>query len=137
MQRFLDKVNKTDSCWLWTAGIRGKSGYGAFKFEKKVIDAHRFSYTFYKGEIPKDMYVCHTCDNRLCVNPEHLFLGTAKDNWQDGFNKGRINLLGGIDTEKLKKHPSNGAYKRGCRCDECKAINNMMAKRYRERLKNK
>jgi hypothetical protein len=137
MQRFLDKINKTDSCWLWTAGSRGKTGYGAFKFEKKVIDAHRFSYTLYKGEIPKGMYVCHTCDNRLCVNPEHLFLGTAKDNWQDGFNKGRIKLLGGIDTEKLKKHPSNGAYKRGCRCDECKAIHNAIIKKYREGLKNK
>ncbi len=136
MKRFFDKVNKTDNCWLWTAGSRGKTGYGAFKIDGKVIDSHRVSYTIHKGEIPKGLYVCHSCDNRKCVNPEHLFLGSAKENWQDGFDKGRIKLLGGIDTEKLKKHPSRGAYLRGCRCDECKAINTMMVKRYREGLKN-
>jgi hypothetical protein len=64
-----------------------------------------------------------------------LFLGTPKDNWQDGFDKGRIKLLGGIDIEKLKKHPSNGAYKKGCRCDECKAIHTTKAREYRAKLK--
>jgi len=137
MKRFFDKINKTETCWIWTAASRGKTGYGAFKLNGKVIDAHRVSYQIHKGDIPTRMHVCHTCDDRKCVNPEHLFLGTPKDNWQDGFDKGRIKLLGGIDTEKLKKHPSYGAYNRGCRCDECKAIKNMMMKRYRASLKKK
>lgn len=135
MERFFKKVHKTDSCWNWTASLRGASGYGAFKINRKVIDAHRFSYQFHKGDIPDGMWVCHKCDNRKCVNPDHLFLGSPKDNWLDGFQKGRIKIVGGIDVEKLKKHPSKGAYARGCRCDECKAINNMMVKRYRDRLK--
>ena len=136
MKRFFDKVDKTDTCWIWNAGSRSKTGYGAFKIGGKVVDSHRISYMLHYGEIPKGVYVCHKCDNRRCVNPEHLFLGSPKDNWQDGFDKGRIKLLGGMDPEKLKKHPSLGAYKRGCRCDECKSINSMAGKRYREKLKS-
>lgn len=135
MERFFKKIIKTNYCWIWTAGLRGKTGYGAFKLNGKVVDSHRVSYELHKGGIPKGVYVCHTCDNRKCVNPDHLFLGTPKDNWQDGFGKGKIKLLGGIDIEKLKKHPSIGAYNRGCRCRNCKDLKFESQKKWRHRKK--
>jgi len=81
---FLERVAKTETCWYWTGHLNSK-GYGIFK--KKL--AHRASYKLFVGPIPPDMLVCHTCDTPDCVNPEHLFLGTFKDNTRDMINKGR------------------------------------------------
>jgi len=89
-ERFLKKVNKTGSCWLWMAANRG-NGYGCMKINGEVIDAHRISYILFVGPIPYKKLVCHTCDNRLCVNPGHLFVGTYSDNMQDCSRKNRIN----------------------------------------------
>jgi len=133
MDRFFDKVKKTDTCWNWIAGSRG-SGYGALKVDGKVIDAHRFSFKFHKGQIENGLYVCHSCDNRKCVNPDHLFLGTPKDNHLDAVIKGRIILPDGV---KLRKHPSEGAYRRGCRCTSCKSIHNNYLQYWREKKSSK
>lgn len=92
MQRFFDKINKTDSCWLWLAAKRGNSGYGCMKFYGKLVDAHRISYIIHYGKISNGMIVCHSCDKKLCVNPNHLFLGTQKDNMQDCLRKGRLKI---------------------------------------------
>ena len=77
-------------CWLWNGAYTG-NGYPAFAPTKHGYDgAHRWSYRLHKGEIPEGLVVCHTCDNPACVNPEHLFLGTHKDNQQDCSRKGRL-----------------------------------------------
>lgn len=86
ISRFFEKVNKTDSCWLWTSN----KGYGRFWNGSKLVGAHRFSYEYHNGKIPEGMYVCHSCDNPSCVNPEHLFLGTQKENMLDKIEKGRV-----------------------------------------------
>lgn len=86
--RFMRLVEKTEGCWLWKASLR--RGYGQFFIARGLtVRAHRFSYELHIGAIPDGMMVCHRCDNPICVRPEHLFLGTAKDNARDMIEKGR------------------------------------------------
>lgn len=85
--RFELKFNKTkeNDCWLWTAGKRGNNSYGGFRINTKTnpVLAHRYSYLLYKGNIPENTKVLHICDTPLCVNPNHLILGTQQDNIKD------------------------------------------------------
>jgi hypothetical protein len=86
--RFWRHVNKTESCWIWTAACR-HHGYGAFNDSPEII-AHRMAWHLTYGAVPDGMMVLHKCDVRRCVRPDHLFLGTAKDNTQDCISKGRF-----------------------------------------------
>lgn len=79
----------SNGCWIWQGSISGKSGYGKLVFKKKHFSAHRASYMVFKGDIPKGKHICHTCDNKLCVNPEHLWPGSQRENIQDMIKKGR------------------------------------------------
>ncbi len=85
------KVKKSQNgCWEWT-GSFSQNGYGRFSIHPKCYKAHRISYFLMHGEIPEDKFVCHKCDNPACVNPQHLYLGTAKENTHDMIEKGRLN----------------------------------------------
>lgn len=92
-------------CFLWT-GYKNNVGYGQIEVDGKIWLAHRLSWTVRRGPIPKGLLVLHKCDTPLCVNPEHLFLGTHKDNSADMMQKGRFNarsLLAASRKRRIRK----------------------------------
>jgi hypothetical protein len=91
---FWERVDKSGDCWLWLGRVAGK-GYGQItsKWFKTEI-AHRIAYELEVGPIPVGMLVCHHCDNRLCMRPSHLFVGTDRDNVADMLRKGRSTRVG-------------------------------------------
>lgn len=91
IERFWEKVHKTDGCWLWTASL-DNHGYGQIQRsrEQHPIRAHIYSYELHYGSIPAGLCVCHRCDIPACIRPDHLFLGTHTDNLKDSASKGRM-----------------------------------------------
>lgn len=89
IDRFNSKYKIMDNdCWEWQYKLTTK-GYGRFRFNNKTYRAHRISYEIHNGAIPSGMHVLHKCDNRKCVNPDHLFIGTNDDNVKDKLSKNR------------------------------------------------
>lgn len=87
--RYVPTWGTPDGCWEWTGATVGHMGYGWMTFDGQSRLAHRVSFLVYQGEIPDGMKVLHTCDNPVCVRPDHLRLGTNADNQQDMKAKGR------------------------------------------------
>ncbi len=102
-QRFFERVSKegpshpynsgAEKCWLWTGSV-DVYGYGDLRVDGKRMKAHRLSWMLHFGEVNSETHVLHCCDNPLCVNPSHLFLGTHQENMADMVRKGRVNYSG-------------------------------------------
>lgn len=137
-QRFLVRFDeRPGGCWEWRGNRYGgrspETAYGEFFYGGRKGYAHRFSYEHYIGPIPDGMQVCHHCDNPICVNPAHLFLGTHADNAADRETKGR-----GKHPKKLTpdqwQHGTRSTYVSfRCRCRECQTANSTYMRAFKLR----
>ena len=140
VKRFMSKVLffGPNECWEWS-GCRRKDGYANFWIKDKVFLAHRLSYILTHGQVGPSLKVCHTCDNRACVNPSHLWLGTQKDNMQDCKRKGRIKNPEIEKTHCKNGHPLFGenlriyVAKSGLSFRKCKKCDCVRSKKYRSK----
>ncbi len=113
LEAFWNQVDKNGSngCWVWIGPIHDSKNsvlYGQvqWRIDRERPKAHRFSWMIHFGSIPKGMCICHACDNGLCVNPNHLWLGTRSANVTDMFRKGRNGYSGHVHSNNEKVESS-------------------------------
>jgi hypothetical protein len=131
-EKFISKINMTDSCWLWT-GRLNSDGYGQFDIYRKPKGAHVLSYLFFKGSIPNGKEICHThSGNRHCVNPKHLYAATHAENMRDRLRHGTNPNKNKTQCRRGHEYNEQNTYtvknKRHCR--QCQKIN---IKKYKEK----
>jgi len=99
--KIFNNIKKNENgCWEWTGGLSAR-GYASMHYEGKRTPLHRLSYILFRGPIPNDKLACHTCDNKKCINPDHIYIGTHKTNFRDAKERNRLR------TRRGSAHPSS------------------------------
>lgn len=100
--KLLGNITKNEeNCWVWNKS-KDKKGYGKTNYKNKIMLCHRLSWLLFNKSLNNNMYVCHKCDNPSCINPDHLFLGTNRDNILDAYHKNRLKLKFGENNKSSK-----------------------------------
>lgn len=114
LQRLMDQISVVGECWNWTGNTIGRDGRGAIKLCSERFYVHRVSYMLFVGPVPEGLEVCHVCDNPVCCNPKHLFLGTHKENMHDMISKSRglakVHKITKDDAERIRKSRMSARY---------------------------